>query len=332
MREALWYEKAAGDRLRCRLCPHECLIPAGKTGICEARRNEGGRLVSLNYGRCSSLAWDPVEKKPLYHFYPGRSILSIGTIGCSFHCQFCQNWEIARSQADTFAATPEQILDILRTRSPKNNIGVAYTYSEPLVWYEFVLETARAVKAAGYKNVLVTNGFIQEDPLADLLPYIDALNIDVKGFNREFYHRIVHGNYEPVLHTARMSRAAGCLVEITTLLVPTLNDDPGEIRELVAWVAGDLGVETPLHFSRYFPNYRMDLPPTPPDTLRRLRDIARQRLAHVYLGNIWGEDDDTYCPRCHSRVIARSGYQAQILALEGNRCAACGRELNLVND
>lgn len=327
MKKALWYEKLPGGKVQCRLCPHRCRIPHGKTGICEARQNVDGELVSLNYGRCSSLAWDPIEKKPLYHFYPGSVILSIGTVGCSFHCQFCQNWEIARNQAETFPVTPEQIVELLRTQG-QHSLGVAYTYSEPLVWYEFVRDTAPAVRDAGYKNVLVTNGFIEEGPLQELLPWIDALNIDFKGFTDNFYHRLVHGDYRPVLRTAEISKKSGCLVEITTLIIPGWNDSPEEIRELVAWVARTLGRETPFHFSRYFPNYRLDLPPTPVETLYRAREIARAYLDYVYLGNVW-EDDHTYCPRCGAIVIARHGYRVQVTGLDGNHCRNCGYAIYL---
>lgn len=332
MQEAAFYEKLTDKRTRCHLCPHTCLIRPGRRGICGVRENREGILYTLNYGRVSSLAFDPIEKKPLYHFYPGSSIFSLGTVGCSFHCEFCQNWEISRGDIPgTMSLTPEGVLLLLQKQGPPDCIGVAYTYSEPLVWYEFVLPASRLVRQAGYKNVLVTNGFINEEPLQQLLPYIDALNIDVKGFTDRFYRRIVHGRYQPVLRTAVLAKEAGCHVEITTLLIPGLNDSEAELEDLTDWVVRALGPDTPLHFSRYFPNYRLQLEPTPLATLRRAWEIARRKLPYVYLGNVAdAEAATTYCPACHRPVIERYGYRVRLTGLEGRRCKACGEELPIV--
>ncbi|GAW90868.1 AmmeMemoRadiSam system radical SAM enzyme [Calderihabitans maritimus] len=332
MREAEYYETLAEETVRCQLCPHRCTIRPGQTGICRVRENREGRLYSLNYGRCSSYALDPIEKKPLYHFYPGSYIFSIGTVGCNFHCEFCQNWGIAHGNPETLSVTPEQLVKIARERQRDENcVGIAYTYSEPLVWYEFVRDTAKLARQAGLKNVLVTNGFINRAPLQELLPYIDALNIDVKGFSNEFYRKVVHGAYKPVLETAEEAKARGCHVEITTLLVPGLNDDEEEIKGLVDWVATALGEEVPLHFSRYFPSYKMSLEPTPLETLRGARDLAREKLLYVYIGNAWelGEND-TYCPNCGWKVIERSYYAVRIVGLNGRQCARCGKEINVI--
>ncbi|MBC7346135.1 MAG: AmmeMemoRadiSam system radical SAM enzyme, partial [Clostridia bacterium] len=267
----------------------------------------------------------------LYLFYPGTSIFSLGTVGCSFHCEFCQNWEISRGDIPgTFALSVEDVVEILKTQAPRDCIGVAYTYSEPLMWYEFVLPASRAVQAAGYKNVLVTNGFINEEPLRQLLPTIDALNIDVKGFTDRFYHRVVHGRYRPVLRTAVLAKEAGCHVEITTLLIPGLNDSEEELAALTTWVATALGPDTPLHFSRYFPHYKLRLEPTPLTTLRRAREIAREKLRYVYLGNVAEtESATTYCPDCHRPVVERHGYRVRAGGLSGRHCRFCGRELPL---
>ena len=326
--EARFYVKLPGEKVECHLCPHNCVIAPGKRGVCRVRENRAGRLITLNYGRCSSLALDPIEKKPLYHFYPGRLILSAGTAGCNFSCQFCQNWEIAQEEPETVVITPA---DLVHKAREVDSLGIAYTYSEPLVWFEFVLATARQAREAGLKNVMVSNGFIQEEPLKELLPWIDAWNIDVKGFSLEFYRKVVHGDYRPVLQTAAAAVGAGSHVEITTLLVTGLNDNLDELRELVRWVAGNLGVDTPLHFSRYFPQYQMQAPPTPLETMRRARDMAREHLHYVYLGNVAGpEANNTYCPVCGELVIRRTGYHVSLPGLEGRRCRACGSELAVI--
>ena len=328
--EASYYVKLPGEKVECRLCPHTCVIAPGRRGICRVRENRDGQLYARNYGRCSSLALDPIEKKPLYHFYPGSPILSAGTVGCNFRCQFCQNWEIAQAEPETAGITPEDLVEKARE---VNSIGIAYTYSEPLVWFEFVLATARLARAAGLKNVMVSNGFIRPEPLAELLPWIDAWNIDVKGFSREFYRQIVHGDYRPVLETAAAAVQAGNHVEITTLLVTGLNDDMDELTELVEWVATNLGVDTPLHFSRYFPQYRLQAPPTPLETMRRARAMARQRLHYVYLGNVADpEANNTYCPKCGALVIRRTGFSVALPGLTGRTCRTCGSELAIIRD
>ncbi|MGB9886585.1 MAG: AmmeMemoRadiSam system radical SAM enzyme [Moorellales bacterium] len=332
MREAAYYETMAEARVRCRLCPHGCLLAPGKRGRCGVRENRDGTLYTLNFARVSSWAFDPMEKKPLYHFHPGSTIFSLGTVGCNFHCEFCQNWEIARGDENlTFELPVDDLIKILSEKAPHDCVGVAYTYSEPLVWYEYVLAASRRVKEAGYRNVLVTNGFVNPEPLAELLPFIDALNIDVKGFTDRFYRQVVHGDYEPVLQTAVAAKRAGCHVEITTLLIPGLNDSEEELARLTDWVATALGPDTPLHFSRYFPNYRLKLEPTPVETLRRARELARRKLAFVYLGNVAdAEASTTYCWHCAQPVIERYGYRVNRQGLDGNRCRHCGTRLPVV--
>ncbi|MDN5326080.1 MAG: pyruvate formate lyase activating enzyme [Moorella sp. (in: firmicutes)] len=326
--EAAYYVKLPGEKVECRLCPHTCVIAPGKRGVCRVRENREGRLITRNYGRCSSLALDPIEKKPLYHFYPGSLILSAGTVGCNFSCDFCQNWEIARQESETAVISPD---DLVRKAREVHSPGIAYTYSEPLVWFEFVLATAQLARNAGLKNVMVTNGFIRPEPLKELLPWIDAWNIDVKGFSLEFYRKVVHGDYRPVLQTAAAAVESGSHVEITTLLVTGLNDDSTELEELVKWVATNLGVDTPLHFSRYFPRYRLEAPPTPLETMRRAREMAREYLHYVYLGNVADpEASNTYCPVCGELVIRRTGYHVSLPGLDGRRCRSCGSELAIV--
>lgn len=318
--------------MKCGLCPHRCLVRPGKRGVCGVRENREGTLYALNYARVSSSAVDPIEKKPLYHFFPGSMVFSLGTVGCSFHCEFCQNWQIARGDIPgTVELPPERIVEVLKTQIKGDCLGVAFTYSEPLMWYEYVLDAVGPVRQAGYKNILVTNGFINEAPLKRLLPRIDALNIDVKGFTDRFYRRTVHGSYQPVLRCAVMAREAGCHVEVTTLLIPGLNDSEDELRQLTDWVAAELGPDTPLHFSRYFPNYRMTLEPTPMSVLERARDLAREKLQYVYLGNVTDiHSNTTFCPSCNQPVLERRGYQVRPVGLSGKNCACCGVELPII--
>lgn len=327
MKEALFWETAEDGRVKCFLCPHNCLISEGKSGFCRQRKNVKGKLYTLNYGRVSSYGVDPIEKKPLYHFYPGSLIFSLGTLGCNFRCRFCQNWQIAQVEdGPAVEITPERAVEL--ARSFKGNIGIAYTYSEPLIWYEYVLETARLAKEKGLKNVLVTNGFVNEKPLKDLLPYIDAMNIDVKGFTREFYKEYIKGDLIPVIETVERA-SKECHVEITTLLIPGLNDSEEDIRALSRWL-GSLKRDIPLHLTRYFPNYKMDLPPTPVETMKKAREIAAAELDYVYLGNIRNEGNNTYCPRCRTLLIERTGtVKFQGLSQNG-KCSNCGREINIV--
>lgn len=331
MREALYCEKKEDGRVLCRLCPKLCNIRPGRTGFCRVRQNKEGILYTLNYGQCTAAAIDPIEKKPLYHFFPGASIYSLGTLGCNLHCGFCQNWEIAHGDPKTFPLTPTEAVEkaLLYRNDRYLNVGIAYTYSEPFMWYEFVYDTARLAREKGLKNVLVTNGYVNEEPLKELLPYVDALNIDVKGFRDDYYRQTCAGRLEPVKRTVEISYRC-CHVELTTLLVPGLNDSPEEITRLVDWVAG-LDPEIPLHFSRYFPHYKMDLPPTPLETLRRAAQAARKKLRYVYVGNAPQlEMEDTFCPQCGLKVIDRCAYTVKISGLEGNRCRRCGYAIRLV--
>ncbi len=283
MREAQYYETLPGMRVHCRLCPHGCRISDGEKGLCGVRVNKSGRLYSANYGRAASVALDPIEKKPLYHFHPGEAILSVGTIGCNLACSFCQNWTISK-QIDT----PTQAVDsaeLVAYAQRLKSFGIAYTYNEPFIWYEFVRETAQKARAQGLENVLVTNGYVNLEPLEEILPYIDAANIDLKSIRDAFYRKMCAGSVAPVLETIR-TMAAACHVELTNLIVPGANDSDEDIRDLVEWIATHLGPDVPLHFSRYFPCYKLTTPPTPITTLQRAEAIARQKLKHVYLGNI----------------------------------------------
>jgi len=285
MKQAMFYEKLDNDCAQCLLCPHDCVLLPDHIGACRARKNVDGQLYSLNYARVASIALDPVEKKPLYHFHPGKLILSVGTFGCNFKCGYCQNWSIAHRDARTTELEPSRLADMALEYVNKGNIGVAYTYNEPSIWYEYVLEAARLVKEKGLVNVLVTNGFIREEPLDQLLPFIDAMNIDVKAFTEGFYKKYCKGTLDAVMKTVERA-AESCHVEITTLVIPGLNDSPDEIGKLAKWISS-INPDIVLHLSRFFPNYQMtNISPTPAATLENAKRSALIYLKHVYLGNI----------------------------------------------
>jgi len=326
MHEARYYE-VDEQGVRCRLCPHLCHIVEGQEGHCRVRRNVGGKLYAMNYAQCSGYALDPIEKKPLYHFFPGKKILSLGTWGCNFTCQFCQNWHISQVKPTHMDLVPRQAV-AMALQQGKDNIGIAYTYSEPIVWYEFVSETAELARAAGQKNVLITNGYVNEQPLAHLLPMVDAMNIDVKAFNDTFYQKTCSGRLGDVVRTVEQA-ASACHVEITTLVIPGLNDSPNELDCLAKWLAG-INPDIPLHFSRYYPGYKLSLASTPRETLMMAYETARQHLNYVYLGNMPGEGMNTYCPDCGMLLIDRLARRSQLQ--QANSCPQCGKVVALVGE
>ncbi len=331
MQEALYYEKA-GQKIRCNLCPHRCLIGEGKSGACGVRTVRSGKLYADNYGLISAAHWDPVEKKPLYHYCPGQPILSLGTYGCNLFCVFCQNWTLARATANAEArrTVPADLLAMLQKEgTPDRVLGIAYTYNEPLTWYEYVLDTARLLKTRGYRNVLVTNGYINPEPLAELLPYIDAMNIDIKGFSDRFYRKYCRGQRAAVLNTVETA-VNHCHVEVTCLLIPSLNDRPEEHEALAAWLAG-LDRDLVLHYSRYFPGYKLDLPPTGEGIMLNVIEIARKHLRYVFAGNIeLPGASDTVCPHCGNLLVIRNGYRVKVAGLEQNSCNKCGKRIQIV--
>jgi pyruvate formate lyase activating enzyme len=325
--EARHYRKGREGRLECVLCPHNCSIAEGKTGICDVRGNSGGTLYSDIYGRVSSIAMDPIEKKPLYHFHPGTQILSIGTVGCNMKCSYCQNWHISQNTAaSTSFYEPAAVV---RSASREGSVGVAYTYSEPIVWFEYVMDCAKEARAAGLKNVMVTNGFVNPAPLEELLGLVDAMNIDLKTFRDETYRKFQKGRLQPVLDTITRVRGA-CHVELTTLVVTGINDDMAEMRDIIDWIAS-LDKTIPWHVSRYYPNYRHDAPPTDIAFIMNVYEEARRKLDFVYCGNIPGgaNGSDTVCPSCGAIVINRRGYSTKVVALDNGRCAACGADLGI---
>lgn len=327
MKEAAHYQKLPDGQVQCFLCPHQCRIREGGHGICRTRQVKEGVLYALNYAQVASLAYDPIEKKPLYHFFPGSTIFSMGGNGCNLGCLFCQNWEISQSQVPTRRVEPAHAVELAQAYG---SIGIAYTYSEPLVWFEYVLDCSRLARQKGLKNVLVTNGLINPEPLEQLLPWIDALNIDVKSMSEEFYRRFCKGPLAPVLRTAEAASRVS-LVEITNLIIPTLNDKEEDIRSLVDWVAERLGPETPLHFSRYFPHYQMQLPPTPLETLRRAWQIGKEKLSYVYVGNVLDPaTNSTHCPHCGHLLVGRDGYRVREVGFKAGKCSSCGRSVRIV--
>jgi len=327
MIEALYYDKLKGGKVRCNLCFHKCLLNPGQVGLCLGRKNIEGVLYAINYGKTTSLAIDPIEKKPLYHFYPGTDILSIAPNGCNLQCPFCQNAEISQMEIPTTDITPEGLVELCKRY---HSFGVAYTYSEPLIWYEFLLDAGKAIHNAGLKNVLVTNGIIEEEPFKKLIPLIDGLNIDLKSIREDFYRKIVKGDLNSVLRTIKIAHKASH-IELTNLLITGINDSDSDIEALIDWVY-NLDPEIPLHFSRYFPHYKMSNPPTPEERLEFAYRKAKEKLHYVYVGNIYiPGTNNTYCPKCGNLLIKRNGYfGADIVGLDGKRCNKCGKEINIV--
>ncbi len=332
MKEALYYEKLAEQSVRCHLCPHNCLIKPGQRGVCKVRENFNGVLKTHTYGKmATSPQMDPIEKKPLYHFFPGSNILSVAPNGCNLTCRFCQNWSISQALIPTQNITPEQLVE---TALRKRSVGIAYTYTEPFLWYEFLMEAAPLAREKGLKNVMVTNGFHAEKPFLKLLPLIDAFNIDLKSMADDFYRHYCGARVQPVLNTIKIA-AAQVHVELTNLVIPTLNDSDEQIDRLVSWVVDELGVDVPLHFSRYFPCHQLSLPPTPVSRLFEIRTRALPRLRYVYLGNIGTSEaavkaDSTYCPHCQKPLITRVGYYIEAINSHDGYCDHCSEKVNIV--
>ncbi|MEN3185395.1 MAG: AmmeMemoRadiSam system radical SAM enzyme [Atribacterota bacterium] len=332
MRKARFWERIEKtNQVQCLLCPHHCLLAEDQVGICRVRQNQGGILYAQTYGKIAALALDPVEKKPLYHFYPGSNILSIGSVGCNLRCIFCQNWHISQASFQDFPLQDVSGEELVGMAINKGSVGIAYTYNEPLVSWEFVYDTAFLAREKKIKNVLVTNGYIEKEPLQELLPLIDAANIDLKSMDEIFYQRYCGGKLSVVLSTIEMAFHAGVHVEITNLLVPSLNDQLELVERLVDWIAR-LSPSIPLHFSRCFPAYRFDSPPTSLSVLERAFAVAKRKLHFVYLGNVHDtERSSTFCPSCGRLLVKRSGYQVNVVGLKGKRCQFCQTSLYFCN-
>ncbi|HIC92907.1 MAG TPA: AmmeMemoRadiSam system radical SAM enzyme [Anaerolineae bacterium] len=331
MKEAMLYEKLGDNRVRCNLCAHRCVIKEGKRGVCLVRENRGGTLYSLVYGRAVSQAVDPVEKKPLFNFYPGTTAFSVATVGCNFRCQFCQNWEISQAVREEHLimgreVSPEQLVANAKRYGSRS---IAYTYTEPTVFFEYTYDTAKLAHEAGIANIYVTNGYMTAEMLEAFHPYLDAANVDLKG-DDEFYRQLCGARLQPVLDSLKKMKELGIWVEVTTLIIPTYNDDEEGLRRIAEFIAQELGPETPWHVSRFYPHYRMlNVPPTPIATLDRARQIGLEAgLRYVYQGNVPGsEGENTFCPGCGRVVIGRFGYRIMEYHIENGRCAYCGAQI-----
>ncbi len=326
MYEAKYYEQLSDGRIHCLLCPHQCIVADQAYGRCKVRYNEGGTLIAKSYGFITSSSFDPVEKKPFYHFMPGQSIFSVGSKGCNFKCDFCQNARIALEEdAEGKEYTKEDLLEVMSQR--EDNVGIAFTYNEPMVGYEFMLDMAKAAKEKGYKTACVSNGYIMPDPLSELLNYIDAFNIDLKAFNDRFYHQICRGERAPVMEAIRRMANTNH-VEVTTLIIEGENDDLEELENMFKWLK-DISPNIPLHLSRYYPGRNYTKPATSISRLLEIETLAKKHLNFVYLGNVPDVDHNTYCPKCGTKVIERSEGQIKPL-LESNACHVCKTKIPVV--
>lgn len=334
LHEAKYYKVEKNSVVICELCPNLCKIKPDEKGRCNIRLNTNGKLYTLNYGLATSGTRDPIEKKPLYHFLPGTCCYSFGTVGCNLFCQFCQNWHISRGSPEDLVN--RKILPPAKAATDAQNSGcasVAYTYNEPFIWYEWVLDTAKIVKEKGLKNILVTNGYVRVEPLVELLPYIDGANVDIKG-DKNFYKELCKVSHqEAVLRTCKIMKENNVHLEITNLLIPSKNDSEKHIQELINFVIEELGEEVPVHFSRYFPNYNLDIPATPVETLIKARELAlASGLKYVYLGNIRDENgSDTHCKKCGSLLVKRKGYYTSLTNLTNEMiCKKCNTFADII--
>ena len=318
--------KRNNDKLECLLCPHHCKLDIGKTGICGVRKNTGEKIELTTYGVLSGYSLDPVEKKPLYHFFPGHNILSIGSFGCNMKCDFCQNFHISQKVPESLV--PEVTINkiIKDALSTEKNIGIAFTYNEPIIWFEYMKDVAEAAKKEGLYTVMVSNGYVNSAPLEEIIEFIDAFNIDLKAFNNTFYRKLTGAELEPVKDSLKQIVRSGKHLEITTLVIPGLNDDDEEMKLQSEWMAGELGEDIPFHLSRYFPTYKRDNPPTTEASLKKLFDIASGNLDYVYMGNSHSNTgQNTSCSMCGTEVTIRSGFKTRLLNLdEDGKCTCCG--------
>jgi pyruvate formate lyase activating enzyme len=325
--EAKYYTKLENDRVKCHLCPAGCIVGPSKQGVCLIRGNENGTLYASEYGKTVAMNIDPIEKKPLYHFKPGTEILSIGPNGCNLGCIFCQNWNISQVKSAVRYISPD---NLVKLAGSNRSIGVAYTYTEPLIWYEYLLDSAKLLRQAGYAVVIVSNAYLNEAPARELFAYVDAANFDLKSIRPDFYRKVCKGKLADVQRTIKIALEMGLHIELTNLLIPKLNDTSAEIIELIDWVAS-LDPKIPLHFSRYFPHYQLDTPPTAEEILIYAVTEAKKKLKYVYIGNILGiGESDTACQQCGATLIERHGYSVNVIGLKGSNCLKCGFKSDIV--
>ncbi len=325
-REASWYRRLAADRVECQLCPQGCKVADAERGMCGVRENRAGTYYTLVHGVVCSAHVDPIEKKPFFHVLPGESAFSYATPGCNVECKFCQNWEISQFRPEQVSSYRLSPLGLARAARRSGARATAATYSEPVVFWEFVRDAAVEAQKAGLVSTVVTNGFIRETPLKEVLPHLDAVKVDLKAFQEEFYRKQVRGELKPVLRALEIIRAAGVWLEIVVLVIPTLNDGEDEMRNLSKWVKVNLGSDVPVHFTRFHPTYRLkNLPPTPVPVIERCWMIARaEGLDYAYVGNVPGHrGEHTYCPGCERMVIRRVGFKVIENSLEDGSCPSC---------
>jgi pyruvate formate lyase activating enzyme len=324
--EASFYEKLPHKKIRCKLCPRECVIDDRERGYCGVRENRGGTYYTLVHSRLVSAHVDPIEKKPFFHYLPGTLAFSIATAGCNVNCKMCQNWEISQVRPEQVRSTYAPSEDVAALANQYKCSAIAYTYSEPIIFYEYMMDTARAGHDAGVKSVVVTGGYIAHDPLKKLCKAVDAIKVDLKAFSEKYFKEVVNGELKPVLDALVTMRKLGMWSEIVYLVVPTLNDSDQEFKALASWIKTDLGVDVPLHFSRFHPEYLLkNLPSTPLETLERAKAIAdAEGLHYVYLGNVPGHPaENTYCPKCRRVVVERLGYIIRGNHIRKGKCEYC---------
>lgn len=330
-RGAAYFTSLDKEEVQCGLCPRRCRVQNNRRGFCRVRENRGGKFYSLVYGNPCAAHLDPIEKKPFFHVLPGTTAFSLATAGCNFHCKFCQNWEISQvSPEDLYNHDLPPEIAVRKAREMRAR-SVAYTYVEPVVFYEYMLDTGNCAKREGLLNVFHSNGFINPEPLRGLCRILNAANIDLKGFSDGFYRKMCNGELNPVLETLRILKKEKIHLEITNLVIPTENDDIPAIRAMCLWIRKELGADTPVHFTRFYPLYRLQsLPPTPVSTLEKARSAALSAgLEYVYIGNVPGhEGENTYCPSCRKTIIRRIGFMVGEMHLKQGKCGYCGKPIS----
>lgn len=322
MLEASYYKVKEDNKVQCTLCPHHCLLEPGQYGQCKTRVNLEGKMYAESFGILSAISTDPIEKKPLYHFFPGKSILSIGSFGCNMSCDFCQNCEISQIDHRIFSHHPSRDPEDIVNKAVlhQDNIGLAYTYNEPTIYFEYMLQCAELIKEQNRNNVMVTNGYINREPLDELLAHMDAINLDLKSFRNEFYRGRAGASLNPVLRSIEGILKSGKHLELTFLIIPGLNDKKEEWLDMVDWIHSTCGQDTVLHVSRYFPRYKLSIPPTPLSTIERFMEVAREKLHYVYPGNTPQLDSHTRCPNCGEVLIQRFLYNTSITGMDEHGC------------
>ncbi len=329
--EAGYYKKLDQEDVQCLLCPHRCIVSKGERGECGVRENREGKYYSLVYNRPCAIHLDPVEKKPLFHVYPGEKVFSLATAGCNLGCLFCQNWQISQARPEEVQYIELSPEDIIKKVKELNSKLIAYTYSEPTIFFEYMLDIAKKAKKEGIVNTCHSNGYINPEPLKELLELIEAANIDLKGFTQQYYKEMCKGELKPVLNSLKQIKKSGTHLELTTLIVPTKNDKPETIRQMCKWIKNELGEDVPLHFSRFYPRYKLqNLPPTPVETIEMARQIALEEdIRYIYIGNLrpGHEAENTFCPNCKKVIIERNGYLVKRIELKKGKCGFCNHKI-----